>query len=438
MIAVLLRAWPKLSETFVAGELLGLERAGLDLVLYALEAPPEEMEGEDAQAIRAPVHYVPPLTRPTELAIGAADFVRTQPAPLVAGARAFAEAHHGKHAEAILARALWLAARLVADGVRHLHVHWASEPADVAELASRLTGIPFSISAHAKDIWLSAPDALARKLAHAAFTVTCTEYNRRFLSTLVEGSRVHRMYHGIDTARFRPAESTPDAPVDGLPLVLSVGRLREKKGFPTLLDACARLVRSGRRLRCVIVGYGPERAALESRIVALGLTDVVTLAGRQAQAQVIEHYRRAAVFVLPCQVAADGDRDGIPNVLLEAMACGVPVVTTDVSGIPEAVTDGVNGRIVPPGDAAALADAIGGLLDDRSGARALGANGRDAVTASFDGDANLAVLRSLIERTHGLPSERAPRVTGERAPRATGGPGPRGSRSVRARETTHG
>jgi glycosyltransferase involved in cell wall biosynthesis len=436
MIAILVRAWPKLSETFVAGEVLGLERAGLDLVLYALDAPGDEPPGEDAQAVRASVHHVPPAARRTELAIGAADFVRTQPAPLIAGARAFAEAHHGEHAEAVLARALWLAARLVADGVRHLHVHWASEPADVAELASRLTGIPFSISAHAKDIWLSAPAALARKLGHAAFTVTCTEYNRRFLSGLAEGNRVHRMYHGIDTARFRPAESIDEDGVDAPPLVLSVGRLREKKGFPTLLEACARLVRAGRRLRCVIVGYGPERVALEARIVALGLTDVVTLAGRQPQATVIAHYRRAAVFVLPCQVAADGDRDGIPNVLLEAMACGVPVVTTDVSGIPEAVTDGANGRIVPPGDAAALADAIGALLDDRPAARALGINGRDVVTTDFDGDANLAVLRSLIERTHRVASARP-----HRSARPAGDGNASSSRTprpARAGETSHG
>ena len=395
-VAILTKTWPKLSETFVLGEILGLERRGYDLRIYALAAPQDEESLRVARGVQAPAAYPPPRGLP-----GWARTLRTHGGCLLtspiryvrSAVHALRRIETGRMQDFL--RAGWLAAELRRADAAHLHVHFASEPAGVAELASRMSGIPWSISAHAKDIWVSDAASLGRKLNGAAFTVTCTEHNRTHLAAIAPAAKVLRMYHGVDTHRLQPPARAHGAGHE--PLILSVGRLRAKKGFHTLIEACALLRTAGIRFRTQIVGYGPERAALSAAIARYRLDEMIELTGRLDHDEVVRRYGDAELFVLPCTIVADGDRDGIPNVLLEAMATGLPVVSTKVSGIPELVADGENGLLVRPDDATALAAAMRRLLDDDALRARLGAAARATVTAHFT-DRNLDTLCRMLPR----------------------------------------
>jgi len=399
-IGFLVKTYPKLSETFILGEILGLEDRNVRISVYSTQQPTDERAHSDTARVKADVSYLPDSLRNhlPDIALAHLEQFACHPLRYLATVYQLMLRREAGSVGNFL-RAGWLAARLRRDGVVHLHAHFACVPAAIAALAWRLSGIPYSISAHAKDIYLSDPQALARRLATAAFTVTCTEHNREYLASIApQGARVYRMYHGIDAEQFRPGNAESGA----VPVLLSVGRLREKKGLDVLVDACARLRDAGRDFECRIIGYGPEEERLREQIDGAGLSDRVHLLGKLTRDEVIAHYRQASVFVLPCRVLADGDRDGIPNVLLEAMAMQLPVVSTSISGIPEAVTDGANGLLVPPGDAGAIAGAVDRVLADRSFARRLGQDGRATVLEHFS-SRNLQLLMRLLpcHSTHG-------------------------------------
>jgi glycosyltransferase involved in cell wall biosynthesis len=386
-IGVLVRRFPKLSETFILEEVLALERAGVALRLYALEPPSDTIRHLAVDRVQAPVATLPGVRQ--RVAAHAAQFRRDPWRWLTTALIALAQGRLRA-----FAAAGWLADACARDGVEHLHAHFVSEPADVARFAARLRGRRYSLSAHAKDIYLSKRADLERRLGSAAFTVTCTELNRRALRDAAPKAAVHRLYHGVDHALFHPqrrrlAEETP--------LVVSVGRLVPKKGLHHLVAACALLRQRGVAFRCEIVGYGAERARLESLIEGLGLGAQVTLVGKLARDAVIERYARAAVVVQPSCIAEDGDRDGIPNVLLEAMAIGAPVVATRVSGIPELIEHEVDGLLVEPQDPAALADAIERLLAAPALATGLAGCARRTVVERFDNDRNVTLLRRLLD-----------------------------------------
>ena len=389
-IGVLVKIWPKLSETFILEEVLGLERRGLDLRLYALEPASDSIVHPDVARVRAPVAT---LTRGVALLAAHMKLLLRHP---LRHAGAAWRGLQGRMAWAHFVKAGWLAQRLLDDGVAHLHAHFISAPAAVAEQAAHLAGVPFSISAHAKDIYLSEARELRLRLDAARFTVTCTEANRAVLSALAPQAAVHRLYHGVDHARFHPGRRLL---ADGAPpMIVSVGRLRPKKGLDLLVRACARLRDAGQAFTCDIVGYGPEQGSLQALIDALGLGDQVRLVGKLSRDEVIERYARAAIYVQPARIAADGDRDGIPNVLLEAMAMGLPVVATRVSGIPELVRAGVNGVLVEPEDPVQLANAIAQLLRQPRACAELGCRARDTVVEVFDNDRNLRLLCELLGR----------------------------------------
>jgi glycosyltransferase involved in cell wall biosynthesis len=396
-LGFLVNTWPKLSETFILEEVLGLERQGVDLRLYALGEPTDDIAHGAVSRVRSLLERVPLAARTRELlarhvrvALGAP--LRYAQALLEAGVR-------GRAGWQDFLRAGWLAAQLKQDGVAHLHTHFISRPADIAQLASRMTGIPFSISAHAKDIYLSASADLRRKLNAAQFTVTCTDANRSTLAEIAPEADVKLMYHGIDRAVFHPSRRVV-AERGEPPLILAVGRLRAKKGLDTLIDACRLLHERGLRVRCDIVGYGEEHDALAHRIENAGLGRHVRLVGKLAREQVLERYARATLFVQPSRITANGDRDGIPNVLLEAMAMGLPVVASRVSGIPEVVRDGVNGLLVQADAPLALADAIERVLHYPAHSAAMGLMARHTVAEGFDNDNNLRVLTRLLEPSH--------------------------------------
>ncbi|MCB1955974.1 MAG: glycosyltransferase family 4 protein [Rhodocyclaceae bacterium] len=404
-VGLLVKIYPKLSETFILEEILGLERLGEELHIFAMQAPTDAIHHDAVSQVEAPVTYIPEATvgNAWSLVMAHLGLMLYRPGRYLSGIRA-ALSRRGGLADFV--RAGWLAHNLLRKGIRHLHTHFISRPADIAELVAKL-GVPFSISAHAKDIYLSDPQDLQRKLKAARFTVTCTEYNRETLARIAPGADIQRMYHGVDAHRFCREH---DHDTCAQPLILAVGRLREKKGFDTLIEACRRLALRGLDFRCEIVGYGEEYARLQQQIEREGLLGRVRLAGKLPREGVIERYNRAAVFVQPSRIGQDGDRDGIPNVLLEAMAMELPVVSTRVSGIPEVVRHEQTGLLIDPDRPADLAEAIARLMADAPLRARLGQAGREAVQTHFDNDRNLKLLRSHLENAHDCP-RRAPLET---------------------------
>lgn len=390
-IGYVLKRFPRLSETFVLHELLELERQGTMVRVYAMSETAERRHGALAE-LSVPVTYLPSndggLWRLRHGRYSDGRFVEQ---PWAAGV--------GKvsHEALALVQAAALAALAQTHGVSHLHAHFANDATTVALLAHRLTGIPFSFTAHAKDIYDEGVDqpSLTEKIRQARFVVTVSDFNRRRLAALVDGDaarKIARIYNGVDLDRFRP-----DAGVAREPdLVLAAGRLVEKKGFRYLVRACRLLEERRRPFRCVIVGEGPEKTLLQDEIKALGLAARVRLGGPLPQEELRELMRRAAVFVLPCVVTATGDRDALPTVLLEALALGLPAVSTDVSGVPEVIDHETTGLLVPPGDPTRLAQAIDSLLSDPDLRARFAAEGRRTAEERFDLRQAVSCLRALF------------------------------------------
>jgi glycosyltransferase involved in cell wall biosynthesis len=406
-LGLLIKVFPKITETFVLEEVLGLEKLGVELRLYTLAEPTDSLTHGAVARVAAPRVQVPQSPRGHACRFATRHLRLLAVSPLRYLRALSNAAGRGRKGLLDFARAGWLAGQLREDGVEHLHTHFISAPADIAELVAQMSGIGFSISAHAKDIYLSNAADLRRKLAAARFTVTCTDFNCTALHEIAPDARVHRMYHGIDQGIFNPSVRQ----ATGLaPLILSVGRLRAKKGLDTLIDACRLLRGRGLLFRCEIVGYGEEQTRLQAMIDSYELTDRITLTGKLVRDDVVQRYARAAVYVQPSRIAADGDRDGIPNVLLEAMAIGLPVVASRVSGIPELVRHRHNGLLVEPDDAAALADAIGELIGDKPLGASLGARACTTVAENFNNQRNLRLVMRLLGQTHGhakTPARRA-------------------------------
>ena len=446
-IAYLVKTFPKLSETFILNEILELERQGLELHIFSLRQPSETKVHPGVAELRAPVTYIrswytplppPPQRVPFEKLAHKVQlseerrfmflhhpvwFLRTWLFQMRCGAqkRYFHQAFQARWGarKRYFYQALALARELRQGGFTHLHAHFANEPASVGELAHRLARCRFSFTAHAKDIFLTEREELIRKIAAAEFVITCTGFNQHYLQEIAcNRTPIHLCYHGVDLSRFsgEPGESRERH--IGAPLILSVGRFCEKKGFAYLIWACHRLKQNGRRFVCRIVGFGPLQEQLEELIRTLELQDYVFLAGKMTQDKLIREYQQADLFVLPCLVTDDGDRDGIPNVLVEAMAMRIPVVSTPVSGISELVDHGGNGVLAPEKDSEALAGAMEMLLDDPGLRERLGANGRQKVMAGFSLDRSTARVRRLLAGSHeeSRGAERALRAFSKEAP----------------------
>jgi glycosyltransferase involved in cell wall biosynthesis len=278
-----------------------------------------------------------------------------------------------------------------------LHAHFANVPTTVAEIVKHLTGIPYSFTAHAKDIYLTPPSELTRKIQKAECVLTCTAVNQSYLAGLAgQSTPVHLAYHGVDVSRFRVRFSSVPTQHNKVPFILSVARLCEKKGLEFLLEACRILVDRGIALECQIVGYGPLEEKLQEMIVSLALRDMVSLRGRMTQDQLAELYPRADLFVLPCQVLENGDRDGIPNVLFEAMVCGVPIISTEIAGVRELIEHRRNGYLVEQRNARALADAMELLIGSPDLGRELAHRGRQTVLGSFTREASARNVYNIL------------------------------------------
>ena len=419
-VAYLTKRFPRLSETFILDEVLGLEDAGVPLRLFAIRDPHESLVQPDVARVRGSLAYLRPepavRARLGWLGSTVAGHARVAAAHPARYWRTLVDAFGHRQRRAALSHFLdagHLAARLERDDARRLHAAFAHGPAAIAHQVHLLTGLPFSFAAHAKDIYVSDPEQLARRAAAAEFMLVCSESAREELARIAgpAADRIRLQYHGVDALRFHPggtALAAPFAdgerpadeecatdgerpaaskrPTDGArPFrLLAAGRLVEKKGYPVLLDALALLARQGHAVTCRIVGAGPLRADLEARARALGIAGTISFDGAISHENVAGAYRDADAFVQCSVVLPDGDRDGVPNVVLEAMASGLAVVASDVAGIPEAVVDGVTGFLVPPSDPAAVADRIARLVENPALAHRLGAAGRSRVLERFD------------------------------------------------------
>ena len=401
-IAVVLKGYPRLSETFIAQELLALERAGLALRLVSLRHPTDRKVHPVHREIRAGVRYLPEyLYREPRRVLSAHSRVRHLPGYRAARAAWLRDLARDPVPNRVrrFGQALVLADELE-PGVTWLHAHFMHTPASVARYAALMRGLPLSISAHARDIWTSREWEKREKLDAAEFTVTCTRHNLEHLQALAsEPARVSLAYHGIDLERFaavtRPARgrdgSRPAEPVR----LVSVGRAVEKKGYDVLLDALAALP-PRRAWRLDHVGGGPLLAQLRRRARRLGIDDRIHWHGSLAQERVLELYRDSDLFVLASRVAADGDRDGLPNVLMEAQSQGLACVASRVSAVPELITHEANGLLVPPGDARALAAALDRLITGPALRHELGRAGEARVRAEFGMESGIReVLRRL-------------------------------------------
>ncbi len=417
-IGFLVKTFPRLSETFILNEILGLEKLGWDLHIYSLKGPVNEPVHPGVSQVKAPVSYIPSFMPTTTLVdpfgiLGAhLQILVKHPIRYVSAIRRYFCQTVDKRLKEFI-QAGYLAVSLQKAGITHLHVHFANSPTAVGEVVHWLTGIPFSFTAHAKDIYTSNKVDLARRIKTAASVLTCTGFNERYLRSLSdEEASINLAYHGIDTTRFTAgANNSSEKENEHVPLVLSVGRFCEKKGLDDLIRACAILRDNGVRFRCILVGYGPLEEQLKELRRALQLEALVEMPGRMGQAEVIEQYRKASVFALPCRVTDSGDRDGIPNVLFEAMALGVPVVTTDVSGITELVVERRTGWIVEPQRPDKLAASIEYVLTHPDQAAELAGNARRRVLEEFTLEVSsrrvhdqllFAVRRGLASAEHRL------------------------------------
>lgn len=389
-VAYVLKVWPRFSQTFVLREILNHEAAGQPIEIFALRRSDDSAFHESLARVQAPVTY---LDRERPDAEGLWDRLH-QASRSFPGLGEILGEDVPEGAVAVDA-ALRVATAVRERRITHLHAHFGKSATTVARLAARIAGVPYSFTAHARDIFHESvrPADLARKVRDAAAVVTVSRYNKRHLDRTFgpPDGRVRVVYNGLDLG------DAPYAPAaEPRPTILGVGRLVPKKGFEILVDACALLAKRGVRFRCDIVGDGPLREALTARIAGHGLEDRVALLGPLSSHRVLEHMRSAALVAAPCVVAEDGDRDGLPTVLLEAMASGTPCVSTDVTGIPEVIVDEDTGLCVPRGDVGALADACARLLGDRGFARELARRARARIERDFDLERNVARLREMF------------------------------------------
>jgi glycosyltransferase involved in cell wall biosynthesis len=390
-VAYLFERFPSFGQTFCYREVAELERQGTKVHVYSIRRPVDEPEQHwDEQLVRR-VHYLPEenaLVREVDR------LVREGAVP--ATTREALE-KWGRHSDFLrLYQAIYVGLRLQQDGVGRMHAHFAGMAARTAYWINQFFGIPYSFTAHANDIF--APRdfvvSLAKLLANAAAVVTVSDYAAEFLRNRFPetAAKVHRIYNGVDLSRFHPVDFG-----SGIPAIVSIGRLIEKKGFADLISACRLLQPRGRDFVCEIIGEGPLGPALQAQIAMEGLEARVKLAGPQTQAQIALRLAHATIFVLPCTREESGGMDNLPTVIMEAMAAGLPVVSTPLAGVPEMVENNFNGILVPEHDPEAVCAAIEYLIANPEQARRFGDRGRQIAREKFSIERSAQALCALFD-----------------------------------------
>lgn len=398
-VAYLVSRFPKLTETFVLNELFAVEKQGVQVELYPLQREKTAKMHAGAEIWVKRAHFTPwfslPILRSNleMLARKPGAYLRTL-VNLLWATRGSPRFFMG--AVAFFPKSVHLARMMVKDGIQHIHAHFASHPTAAAFIIHRLTGIPYSFTAHGSDIHRD-QHMLKEKTAEAAFVVPISRYNRTVILQASAGEyaeKMHVVHCGVDTQRFQRPEISSNGHQGAK--ILCVGTLHEVKGQTYLIEACRILKERGLAFTCHFIGDGPDQAALTQQVQAAGLNGQVIFHGRLDQQAVLEHLHTADMLVAPSVPSKDGRREGIPVVLMEAMACGLPVVSSRISGIPELVEDTLNGLLTEPGSAAAIADAIE-CLDTRPEYRQLlGQAGRLKVEREFDQTHSASTLANLF------------------------------------------
>jgi colanic acid/amylovoran biosynthesis glycosyltransferase len=406
-VAYVMSRFPKLSETFVLGEMLAVEEHGVEVELFPLLREREDVVHPEAQTLARRARYQPFLS----LAIlrSQLHFLRRSPGVYLGALADLLRGTWGSRnyfvgGLGIFPKVAHAARLMTAEGIDHVHCHFSNHPAAAGFVIHRLAGLPYSFTAHGFDLHVDR-HMLCEKVAEAAFVVPISEYNRALMAAECGRSAEEKavvIHCGVDTDFFRPRETAPAQPPFSL---VCVGTLHEVKGQGVLVEACRLLVQEGVDLRCTLVGDGRDRAALTQAIAKAGLEERVELAGSLARADVAALLRSAHAVVAPSVPTAEGKREGIPVVLMEAMASGVPVVASGISGIPELVDDGVSGLLVPPRDPGALARALRRLHDDPGLRERLARAGREKVEREFDVRASAAKLVQRIRLHAAATSE---------------------------------
>ncbi|MCM8773771.1 MAG: glycosyltransferase, partial [Candidatus Omnitrophica bacterium] len=404
-IAFVCSQFPQMYETFILREFVGLKERGLKFKIISLKFCKDKIIHPQAKDFLADTFYpkISLLTILRWICVHPCNTMKT--IVYVFYTYGFVGVELIK-ALYVLCECFYIADLIKKYRICHLHTHWATMPTTAGVILNILTGIPFSFTAHAWDIFVS-QKGLKDKIRRARFCVTCTEYNRRFLGELIDNGKGENIddvcvlgkivlnYHGIELDKF-PLRNKK---IENVRInILSIGRLVDTKGFDYLIDACQILDREGLNFYCKIVGQGELLGRLSSKVKKYKLSDKIEFLGEKTQKEIMELYKEATVLVQPSVLAKNGDRDGIPNVILEAMACGVPVISTNISGIPEAIIDKETGILVPPNNSVALAKAILNLANDDILKEKIIYNARILVEKKFDAKRNVANLALIFNK----------------------------------------
>lgn len=400
-VCIVLKGYPRLSETFIAQEILALQNRGVALNIAALRHPTDSQVHPVHRDIRAAVNYLPEYLHDEPGRVFRA-WTRIRGRPGYKAARAAFHADLMRDPTRNRIRRFGQACVLAEElppGTSRLYAHFLHTPASVARYAALITGLPWCCSAHAKDIWTTPKWEIEEKLAGLDWLVTCTAFGAEYLSQLApRPETVSLLYHGLDFKRFPPPPSIK-RPGDGKTIrILSVGRAVEKKGYDDLLQALALLPRDLDWEFCHI-GGGPLLVGFREQADRLDLTQRIEWRGPQPQEVVLGALRDADIFTLASKIAGDGDRDGLPNVLMEAQSQALVIAATKVAGIPELIVDGETGLLAPPNDPAALAENLARLIGDPALRQRLGAAGFDRVHSTFSLDSSIAILADRLGGT---------------------------------------
>jgi len=400
-IGYLLRSYPRLSQTFILNEILALEQIGVSIQIFALTDPREKVVQTQVRQVRAPVHYLdetmqPRLLRNTlreNFEVARLHFVGYVRALFyIASNRGIDQGYTASNRWQCFLQAvhliylLGLIERCSRKKVDHLHAHFAHDPTLIAYLVHCITGLPFSFTAHARDLYQVPEKVLIDRIRQARAVITCCRANLEYLNRIAHSqqSKFSLVYHGVNLKDFQPASNPGTGSVPTSPLILSVGRLVEKKGFQDLLQALLIVKNRGEGFQCAIYGDGPLCKQLERWIEEHGMTREIVLKGDRTQRELVSVFQNANLFILTPVQTDDGDRDGIPNVLLEAMAVGLPVITTAVAGIPELVDNNQNGLLYQPHDVEGISSGIIELLRSAEKRKRLGSAASNKVREQFD------------------------------------------------------
>lgn len=414
-LAYILKGYPRISETFISNEILLLEKLGMRMRLFPMRKPRENFSHDSVKQISAKVSYLPtdllanlPALLLANMSLAVKCPVRYAKALCHAGVR-FSRTRKIATLKHLLQAGYMVNNHLLHEPeVVHLHGHFAHSPTSVTMFASMLSGLPFSFTAHAKDIYTSNREQLREKIRLAQFVTTCTQHNVDYLRNLADdiSTPIHCIYHGIDLDLFQ-SEQHPYQSHSPYTL-LTVARMTEKKGLPTIYRALALLKQRGYTFHHTLIGDGDDRAETLSLITQLNLDDCCSWLGTQTHTEVLNHFKKSDLFVLGCEIAKNGDRDGIPNVLVESLAMGVPALSTTVSAIPEILINKKTGMTVPAQDSTAMADAIEKILTDQELRKEIISQGLEFVRNNFDNRQWIEQLADVFHKENPSLSETAP------------------------------